>query len=43
MDVGINVEMVENALFAANLVSAVEMKIIQLGMETAQLRQFKLL
>ena len=33
---------VENALFAANMVIAVETKIV-IGMETAQLEQFKLL
>ena len=33
----------ENAQLAANLVIAVEMKIILLGMETVQLGQFKLL
>ena len=41
--VGIHViSKVENALFAVNMVIAVEMKIV-IGMETAQLEQFKLL
>ena len=34
---------VENAPFAASLAFAVEMKIIQHGMETAQRRQYRLL
>ena len=43
MNVFLNViKKVENALFAANMAIAVEMKIM-LGMETAQLGQFKLL
>ena len=33
----------ENVQFAANLVIAVEVKMILLGMETVQLGQFKLL
>ena len=41
--VGIHViSKVENALFVVNMVIAVEMKIV-IGMETAQLEQFKLL
>ena len=37
------IKKVENAQLAANLVIAVEMKIILLGMEIVQLGQFKLL
>ena len=43
MNVGINVDKVENAQFAANLVIAVEMEIILLGIKIVQPGQFKLL
>ena len=43
LNVGINVDKAENAQFAANLVFAVEMEIILLGIKIVQLGQFKLL